>query len=113
MASTSADDGERLHVRLADRVPLADLAHDLGQRAEALCRWLGLAGRVQGRTLLALNPVRGDRLPGSFRIELHGSKAGLWIDWATGDRFSAEAGDALDLIAYIPTGFTHLTVLLR
>ena len=82
-------------------IPLADLAHDLGQRADALCRWLGLAGRVQGRTLLALNPVRGDRLPGSFRIELHGSKAGLWIDWATGDRFSAEAGDALDLIAYI------------
>ena len=85
----------------AERVPLADIAHALAQRTDSLVRWLGLAGEMQGRTLLALNPVRGDRRTGSFRIELSGPKAGMWIDWATGDRHSADAGDALDLIAYV------------
>ena len=84
------------------RVPLSEIARELGKRADALVRWLGLAGEMRGRTLFALNPTRGDSRPGSFQIELHGSNAGMWCDWATGDpRSTGDAGDALDLIAYI------------
>jgi hypothetical protein len=48
------------------------------------------------REWVALNPTRGDRKPGSFRIHLAGSKAGVWCDFATKD-----SGDALDLVAYL------------
>ena len=81
---------------IQERVPLHDLARDLGRRAEALVRWLGLQGQPKGHDFWALNPTRGDRHVGSFRVCLTGDKAGLWQDHATG-----EGGDALDLLAYI------------
>lgn len=53
-------------------------------------------GREERGEWVALNPTRGDRKPGSFRIHLHGSRAGVWADFATDD-----AGDALNLVAYL------------
>jgi phage/plasmid primase-like uncharacterized protein len=77
------------------RVPLSEISRALAQRAEAAVRHLGLAGHLQKGTFIALNPTRSDRNLGSFRIELVGPKAGMWIDHATRD-----SGDLLDLFAY-------------
>jgi len=67
----------------------------LAARAGSLVGELRLRGERQGNEFVALNPTRHDRSLGSFRITLTGSKAGVWIDHATG-----EAGDALSLVAY-------------
>jgi hypothetical protein len=47
-------------------------------------------GKVQGHEYEALNPTRGDRRPGSFKINL---RSGKWADFATGDR----GGDPVSL----------------
>jgi len=60
----------------------------------ALCaRWLPGGKRI-GREYVALNPTRGDRRPGSFKVNL---ATGRWADFATGDR----GGDAVSLAAYL------------
>lgn len=58
-----------------------------------LARWLP-DGRVVGREYEARNPRRGDRHPGSFRINL---RTGRWADFASNDR----GGDAISLAAYL------------
>src|SRR5262249_43525428 len=54
-------------------------------------------GRVVGREYVALNPTRPDRRPGSFKIRIHGARAGCWSDFATGER----GGDVISLVAYV------------
>lgn len=58
-----------------------------------LARWLP-NGRVNGREYEARNPRRGDRHPGSFRVNL---RTGRWSDFATGDR----GGDPVSLAAFL------------
>ena len=61
---------------------------------EAVCRRLLSDGRREGHEYLALNPRRGDRRLGSFKINL---KTGRWADFATGDK----GGDVISLVAFI------------
>ncbi|MBS1003524.1 MULTISPECIES: hypothetical protein [Acetobacter] len=61
--------------------------------AALLLRWLP-DGRRQGRDWVARNPLRADRSPGSFRIDI---QTGKWVDFATGDR----GGDPVSLAAYL------------
>jgi hypothetical protein len=59
-----------------------------------LCaRWLP-DGRRVGHEFVALNPTRGDKRPGSFKVNL---ATGRWADFATGDK----GGDAVSLAAYL------------
>lgn len=58
-----------------------------------LARWLP-DGRPLGREYVALNPLRKDRHPGSFTINM---VTGRWADFATGDR----GGDVVSLAAYL------------
>ena len=58
-----------------------------------LGRWLP-DGAVQGREYVARNPRRGDRKPGSFKVNL---RTGRWADFATGDR----GGDPVSLAAFL------------
>src|SRR4051794_36801881 len=58
-----------------------------------LARWLP-DGRVSGREYEARNPRRGDRHPGSFRVNL---RTGKWADFAVG----ASGGDPVSLAAYL------------
>ena len=58
-----------------------------------LRRWLP-GGRREGWEYVALNPLRGDRHLGSFRINL---RTGRWADFATGDK----GGDPVSLAAYL------------
>jgi hypothetical protein len=64
---------------------------------EAVCRRLLPDGRREGREYLALNPRRGDRHLGSFRINLAN---GRWADFALADK-SARGGDPISLVAYV------------
>jgi hypothetical protein len=43
---------------------------------------------------VALNPLREDSRPGSFKVNL---RTGRWADFATGDK----GGDAISLLAYL------------
>jgi hypothetical protein len=61
--------------------------------ATLLARWLP-DGRMNGREYEARNPRRGDRHPGSFRVNV---RTGKWSDFATGDC----GGDAISLAAYL------------
>ena len=54
-------------------------------------RWLP-GGRRNGNEWVARNPTRGDRSPGSFKVNL---RTGKWADFATGDK----GGDAISLAA--------------
>ncbi len=56
-------------------------------------RWLP-DGRRVGNEWVALNPVRADRRPGSFKVNL---RTGRWADFATGDK----GGDAISLAAHL------------
>jgi hypothetical protein len=58
-----------------------------------LARWLP-GGRRIGAEYVALNPTRGDRRPGSFKVNL---RTGRWADFATGDK----GGDVVGLAAYL------------
>ena len=51
-------------------------------------------GRREGHEYLALNPRRGDRRLGSFKINL---KTGRWADFSSGDK----GRDPVSLIAFI------------
>jgi hypothetical protein len=61
---------------------------------EAICRRLLPTGRREGHEYLALNPRRGDRRLGSFKINL---RTGRWADFASGDKGS----DPVSLVAFI------------
>jgi len=57
--------------------------------------WLP-GGRLRGAEWTCLNPMRGDRRPGSFRVNV---RSGRWADFATGER----GGDPVSLYAYLFT----------
>ena len=61
---------------------------------EAVCCRLLPDGRRKGREYLALNPRRGDRRLGSFKVNL---KTGRWADFSSGDKGS----DPVSLVAFI------------
>jgi hypothetical protein len=61
---------------------------------EAVCRRLLPDGCREGREYLALNPRRGDRHVGSFKINL---KTGRWADFSSGDK----GRDTVSLVAFI------------
>lgn len=58
-----------------------------------LRRWLP-GGQRQGNEYVSCNPTRGDKKPGSFKINL---RTGVWCDFATGDA----GGDPVSLFAYL------------
>lgn len=73
------------------RIPVSDIAAQLADRAEDLCRHLLPGGRREGAEWRC-GSVQGE--PGkSLGVHLNGTKAGRWADFATG-----ESGDLLDLI---------------
>lgn len=51
-------------------------------------------GRREGAEWVAINPVRTDSRPGSFKINI---SSGIWADFATDDR----GGDLISLLAYL------------
>jgi hypothetical protein len=61
-----------------------------------LARWLPGGKRI-GKEYIARNPTREDRRPGSFKVVIVGHRAGVWADFATGDR----GGDPISLAAYL------------
>jgi hypothetical protein len=61
---------------------------------EAICCRLLPSGRREGHEYLALNPRRGDRRLGSFKINL---RTGVWSDFSSGDKGS----DPVSLVAFI------------
>jgi hypothetical protein len=61
-----------------------------------LARWLPGGKRI-GKEYISLNPTRADRKPGSFKVVMVGRRAGVWADFATGDR----GGDLISLAAYL------------
>jgi hypothetical protein len=61
-----------------------------------LARWLP-GGKRLGKEYIALNPTRADRHSGSFKVVIVGHRAGVWADFATGDR----GGDPISLPAYL------------
>ena len=58
-----------------------------------LGRWLP-DGKLEGREYVARNPRRGDRRPGSFKVNI---RTGRWADFATADK----GGDVISLAAYL------------
>ncbi len=77
---------QRLDFEAINRAGLASLP-------ALLRRWLP-DGRLMGREYTARNPMRADRRPGSFRINV---TSGRWSDFATGDA----GGDVVSLAAYL------------
>lgn len=78
---------------------IGEIVAALAARAGDLARDLAPEGKDVAGEWVALNPARVDGRPGSFKVCLRGAKAGVWKDFATGD-----AGDALDLVAYLAAG---------
>lgn len=72
-----------------DRVNTAAL-----RNADAVVRGLLPDGRRDGAEWVARNPLRNDRKPGSFKVNLI---TGKWGDFATGDR----GGDLVSLAAFV------------
>jgi hypothetical protein len=62
--------------------------------AEEIVRGLLPDGRREGSEWVARNPLRADRRPGSFKVNLI---TGRWADFATGDR----GGDLISLSAFV------------
>lgn len=58
-----------------------------------LSRWLP-DGTKQGHEWVSRNPRRGDRNPGSFKVNMN---TGRWADFATGDA----GGDPVSLAAWL------------
>lgn len=65
----------------------------LGAADSLLTDWLP-DGTRKGKEYWPTNPVRGDRKPGSFSINVH---TGTWHDFASGDK----GGDLVSLLAYL------------
>ncbi len=76
------------------RINFHSLAHAALENAELLVpRWLP-DGHREGNEWVARNPMREDRTPGSFKINL---KRGVWCDFATGEG----GGDLISLFAFL------------
>lgn len=58
-----------------------------------LGRWLP-DGQREGAEYVARNPLRADRRPGSFKVNM---RTGRWADFATDDK----GGDVVSLAAYL------------
>ena len=71
-----------------------DVARMLAQRAPALALELLPAGRRDGAEW-RVGSLAGER-GASLGVHLHGNRAGVWCDFASGER-----GDALDLVAAV------------
>lgn len=56
-------------------------------------KWLP-DGKLRGNEWIALNPTRGDKKAGSFKINI---QTGRWADFATSD----QGGDVISLYAYL------------
>jgi hypothetical protein len=81
---------------MTTRKPIAFARIASAARAQGetiVSRWL-TNGQREGIEWIALNPMRGDARPGSFKINL---RTGSWADFATGDR----GGDLVSLAAYL------------
>ena len=77
---------KRLDFNAINRIALQELP-------SLVQRWAP-GGRVIGREYVARNPLRNDRQPGSFKVNL---ATGKWADFATGDK----GGDVVSLAAYL------------
>jgi len=75
------------------------------RNADGVVRALLPDGRREGAEWVARNPMRPDKTPGSFKINL---TTGKWSDFATGDR----GGDLVSLAAYV-TGLTQREAAIR
>lgn len=64
------------------------------RNADAVVRGLLPDGRRDGMEWVARNPLRNDRKPGSFKVNL---VTGKWGDFATSDR----GGDLVSLAAFV------------
>lgn len=71
------------------RISAAALLHS----ETILRRWLP-AGRREGAEWVSLNPTRGDRRPGSFKINI---ATGRWSEFAA----KQSGGDLISLAAYL------------
>lgn len=71
------------------RINAAALAH-----TDSVVRGLLPDGHREGAEWVARNPLRTDRRPGSFKVNL---RTGKWGDFATGDR----GGDLVSLAAFV------------
>jgi len=81
--------------RQAHRVDFARISREaLARLPDILGRWLP-RGRIEGAEYVALNPRRGDRRPGSFKVNL---KTGQWADFAIE---GARGRDVVSLAAYL------------
>lgn len=77
------------------RIDFKSIASAALSRSETLLRqWLP-GGKLDGREYVALNPLRADAKPGSFKINLD---TGLWSDFAES---GATGGDLISLYAYL------------
>jgi hypothetical protein len=74
-------------------IPYSEIARAALSRALDIASHYAPGGRVQGGEYVALNPTRGDRSPGSFRLNL---RTGRWADFATNDK----GGDLISYVAY-------------
>jgi hypothetical protein len=74
--------------------PAGDISRLLAAQIRPLCAELLRDGRQEGAEWSARCPWRADHQAGSFKVRLSGPRAGVWSDFATGER-----GDALDLVA--------------
>jgi hypothetical protein len=82
-------------------IPFREIASMSSARAlDIVSRWLP-GGNVEKLDYVVRNPTRADKNPGSFRICVRGAKAGVWADFATGDKGS----DLMSLHQYL-TGET-------
>ena len=81
--------GSRLRRIDFDRVNAAAL-----RSSEAVVRGLLPDGRRDGAEWVVRNPLRDDRKPGSFKVNL---VTGKWGDFATSDR----GGDLVSLAAFV------------
>lgn len=90
----------------SDRPTVAEIKARALASMPALARELAPdRGRVDGHRYWACNPTRSDRSPDSFCIDISGSTAGRWIEFAAGATAKeGEGGDVIDLVAYVQTG---------
>jgi hypothetical protein len=75
------------------RIDFETIATTARRHTRALCTRILPGGKVLGNEYVALNPKRGDRCPGSFKVNL---RTGKWADFATGER----GGDLIALVAW-------------
>jgi hypothetical protein len=76
-------------------IEFAEISHAaLAVLPRLLARWLP-GGRIEGAEYVALNPLRADHRPGSFKVNL---VTGRWADFAVAE---ARGGDVVSLGAYL------------